>query len=230
MCWWHTPMAKLWATGLTDEQFDAMMNDKDKFQLARMLLLTANEETDRDPNVGQLSGNSPQPFIDELRSLAMQFSGATGVPVSSLGIIQDNPSSAEAIASGREDICLIAQRDIAADKQTLQRVMHAAFAIEEGVTTDELAGTGYDEVQAQFSDPILHTLSERSDWALKVNSVREGFGMTDVGARSMGISEEELEELKAEERKAQAREAAIAIFATNQQQPQQEQADADTEQ
>lgn len=223
-------MAKLWATGLTDEQFDAMMEDKKKFQLGRMLLLTANEQTDRDPNVGQLNGNSPQPFIDELRCLATAFAGATGVPVSSLGIIQDNPSSAEAIASGREDICLIAQRDIAADKQTLQRVMHAAFAIEEGVTTDELAGTGYDEVQAQFSDPILHTLSERSDWALKVNSVREGFGMTDVGARSMGISEEELEELKAEERKAQAREAAIAIFGANQKQPQQEQADADTDQ
>jgi hypothetical protein len=205
-------MAKLWATGLTDEQFDAMMEEKKKFQLGRMLLLTANEQTDRDPNVGQLNGNSPQPFIDELRSLAMQFSGATGVPVSSLGIIQDNPSSAEAIASGREDICLIAQRDIAADKQTLQRVMMAAFAIEMNATTDELAGTGYDEVQAQFSDPILHTLSERSDWALKVNSMREGFGQTDVAARHMGISDAELEELKAEELRIMGEQMVAQMF------------------
>jgi hypothetical protein len=122
-----------------------------------MLLLTANEQTDRDPQVGQLSGNSPQPFIDELRSLAMQFSGATGVPVSSLGIIQDNPSSAEAIQSGREDICLIAQRDIAADKATLRRVMHAAVAIETNMTTDKL-DEGLRGIEAKFSDPILHTL------------------------------------------------------------------------
>ena len=196
-------MAKLWATGLTDEQFDAMMEDKKKFQLGRMLLLTANEQTDRDPNVGQLNGSSPQPFIEELRCLATAFAGATGVPVSSLGIIQDNPSSAEAIASGREDICLIAKRDIAADKQTLRRVMHAAFAIEEDVTTDELDDDLHD-VQAQFSDPILHTLSERSDWALKVSSMREGFGQSDVAARHVGISEAELDELKAEETQRQA--------------------------
>jgi hypothetical protein len=204
-------MAKLWATGLTDEQFDSMMRDKDKFQLARMLLLTANENTDRDPNVGQLSGNSPQPFIDELRSLAMQFSGATGVPVSSLGIIQDNPSSAEAIQSGREDICLIAQRDIAADKATLRRVMHAAMAIETGETTDTLPDELRD-VQAKFSDPILHTLSERSDWALKVNSVAPGFGMSDVALLSMGLDEADLPEIKAAIRQEQGMRLATATM------------------
>lgn len=209
-------MAKLWATGLTDEQFDAMMADKDKFQLARMLLLTANEQTDRDPNVGQLSGNSPQPFIDELRSLAAQFSGATGVPLSSLGIIQDNPSSAEAIQSGREDICLIAQRDIAADKATLRRVMHAAMAIETNATTDTL-DEGLRDIRAKFSDPILHTLSERSDWALKVNSMRSGFGQTDVAARAVGIDDADLESVKADEMQANAAQMMAQLFAQPQQ-------------
>ena len=204
-------MAKLWATGLTDEQFDAMMEDKDKFQLARMLLLTTNEQTDRDPNVGQLSGNSPQPFIDELRSLAMQFSGATGVPVSSLGIVQDNPSSAEAIQSGREDICLIAQRDIAADKATLRRVMHAAMAIETNATTDTL-DDGLRDIRAKFSDPILHTLSERSDWALKVNSVAPGFGMSDVALLSMGLDEADLYDIKASIRQEQGMRLATATM------------------
>lgn len=219
-------MAKLWATGLTDEQFDAMMQDKDKFQLARMLLLTANEQTDRDPQVGQLSGNSPQPFIDELRSLAMQFSGATGVPVSSLGIIQDNPSSAEAIQSGREDICLIAQRDIAADKATLRRVMHAAMAIETNATTDTL-DEGLRDIQAKFSDPILHTLSERADWATKVNSVRSGFGQTDVAARAMGIDDADLASVKADEQQANAAAMMAQLFAAPTE-PQQDVTDDDT--
>ena len=204
-------MAKLWATGLTDEQFDAMMQDKDKFQLARMLLLTANDRTDRDPQVGQLNGNSPQPFIDELRSLAMQFSGATGVPVSSLGIIQDNPSSAEAIQSGREDICLIAQRDIAADKATLRRVMHAAMAVETNATTDTL-DEGLRNIQAKFSDPILHTLSERADWAIKVNSAAPGFGKTDVALLGMGVDESDLPEVKASMRQEQGMRLATATM------------------
>ena len=204
-------MAKLWATGLTDDQFDAMMENKDKFQLARMLLLTANEETNRDPNLGQLSGNSPQPFIDELRSLAAQFSGATGVPLSSLGIIQDNPSSAEAIQSGREDICLIAKRDIDADKATLRRVMHAAMAIELSTTTDSL-DDGLRDVKAKFSDPILHTLNERSDWALKVNSVAPGFGMSDVALLAMGLDEADLPEILSAIRQEQGMKLATATM------------------
>lgn len=204
-------MAKLWATGLTDEQFDAMMEDKDKFQLARMLLLTANDQTDRDPSVGQLSGNSPQPFIDELRSLAAQFSGATGVPLSSLGIIQDNPSSAEAIQSGREDICLIAQRDIAADKATLRRVMHAAMAIELRTTTDAL-DEGLRAIKAKFSDPILHTLSERSDWAIKVNSAAPGFGTSDVALLAMGVDEADLSDVHAAMRQEQGMRLATATM------------------
>ena len=204
-------MAKLWLTGLTDAQFDAVMEDKDKYQLSRILAMTSNDQTDRDPQFGQLSGNSPQPFIDELRCLASQFSGATGVPLNSLGIIQDNPSSAEAIQTGREDIALIAARDIEADRRTLRRVMRAALAIEHNTTTDELDESLRD-VQAEFEDPILHTLGERSDWALKVNAMRPGFGQTDVAANAVGIDDSKLGRLKVEEQEALARQMMATLF------------------
>lgn len=204
-CMWHMQisgafysMPKLWLTGLTDDQFDSVMENKTKYQLSRMLALTANEETDRDPNFGQLSGNTPQPFIDELRCLATQFSGATGVPINSLGIIQDNPSSAEAIESAREDICKIAERDIKADQSTLKRVMRAAMAIELNTTTDEL-DEGLRQVQAKFEPPMLYSLASRADWATKVNSIRPNFGATDTAARMVGIDDAELDELKAQE-------------------------------
>jgi hypothetical protein len=77
-------------------------------------------------------------LTDELRALACQFSGATGVPLNSLGIVQDNPSSAEAIQAAREDICLVAERDIEADKATLRRVMQAAMSVEKNTTVDML--------------------------------------------------------------------------------------------
>lgn len=214
-CMWHMQisgafysMAKLWMTGLTDEQFDSVMENKSKYQLSRILALTVGADGETPPNVGQLSGNSPQPFIDELRALACQFSGATGVPLNSLGIVQDNPSSAEAIQAAREDICLVAERDIEADKSTLARVVRAALAIERNTTTDALADV---DILPRFASPMLYSLSAKADWATKVASIRQGFGETDVAARMVGIDESDLASVKSDEARA-ATNAAISAF------------------
>lgn len=203
-CLWHMQisgafysMAKLWMTGLTDDQFDAVMENKSKYQLSRILALTVGADGETPPNVGQLSGNSPQPFIDELRALACQFSGATGVPLNSLGIVQDNPSSAEAIEAAREDICLVAERDIEADKSTLARIMRAALAIERNTTTEELADV---DVLARFASPMLYSLSARTDSAMKIASVDEGFAGTDVFDEMVGFDQATIARVKAQKR------------------------------
>lgn len=215
-CLWHMQisgafysMAKLWMTGLTDEQFDSVMENKSKYQLSRILALTVGADGETPPNVGQLSGNSPQPFIDELRALACQFSGATGVPLNSLGIVQDNPSSAEAIQAAREDICLVAERDIEADKSTLERVMRAALAIERNTTTATLSGVN---IMARFASPMLYSLSAKADWATKVASIRPGFGDTDVAARMVGIDESDIASIRSDEARASTNAAVNALF------------------
>lgn len=217
-CMWHMQvsgafysMAKLYMTGLTDEQFDAVMDKKSEHQLSRILALT-KAEGDTAPNVGQLSGNSPEPFIAELRALACQLSGATGVPLNSLGIVQDNPSSAEAIGASREDICLIAERDIEADSSTLERVCRAALAIDANTTTDALENV---DITAGFASPMLNSMAAKADWVLKFGSMREGFGKTDVAALMMGMDKATLKDLKKEEREAMANAAASVISALN---------------
>lgn len=216
-CLWHMQisgafysMPKLYMLGLTDEQFDSVMENKSKYQLSRILAMTSGQDGEH-PQVGQLSGNSPQPFIDELRALACQLSGDTGVPLNSLGITQDNPSSAEAIETSREDIALTAERDIEADKPTLCRVLRAALAVEGNTTTAQLSEDQAD-MKPRFASPVLHSMSERADWATKVNSVRPGFGETDVAARMMGIDDADLESVKSDEAKAASNAAIAAIF------------------
>ena len=217
-CMWHMQvsgafysMAKLYMTGLTDEQFDAIMEKKTEHQLSRILALTGSEGEPH-PNVGQLSGNSPEPFISELRALACQLSGATGVPLNSLGIVQDNPSSAEAIGASREDICLIAERDIEADSSTLERVCRAALAIDANTTTDSFEDV---DITAGFASPMLNSMAAKADWVLKFGSMREGFGQTDVAALMMGMDKATLKALKKEEREAMANAAASVIAALN---------------
>ena len=63
------------------------------------------------PKIDQLNGQGIQPHIDELRSIAMMFSGETGIPPSFLGIIHDNPASADAIRAGEAKLVKIAERD-----------------------------------------------------------------------------------------------------------------------
>ena len=216
-CLWHMQvsgafysMAKLYMTGLTNEQFDAVMENKSKYQLSRLLALTTGEEGNN-PNVGQLSGNSPQPFIDELRALACQFSGATGVPLNSLGIVQDNPSSADAIQAAREDICLVAERDIEADKATLRRVCRAALAVDRNCAVADLPEVDAD-VMARFAPPMLNSLAARTDAALKIASVDEGFAGSAVFHEMVGMDEATIAQLESERARAASAAMVTALF------------------
>lgn len=217
-CMWHMQISgayysvpKLAMLNLLPEQFEAVINDKLKYQLDKVLATEADENGDNRTTVQQFSGNSPQPFVEELRALAAQFSGATGVPLNSLGIVQDNPSSAEAIGASREDICLIAQRDIDEDKRTLERVMRAAVAVEQNTTTDRLDEGAYG-IRASFADPLIHSRAEMADWAVKINSMRPTFGQTDVAARMVGIDDADLESVKSDETRAATASMAQSIF------------------
>ena len=213
-CMWHMQisgafysMPKLAMLNLTPDQYDAVVADKLRWQLDRVIATETDENGETKPDITQLNGNSPQPFVDELRALACQFSGATGVPLNSLGIVQDNPSSAEAIQAAREDICLVAERDISADKATLRKVALAAMAIAENTSIERL-GEAEKSVMAKFASPMLYSLSAKADWVTKVSSVREGFGKTDVAALCMGIDEADLPSVKSDE----LREARSAVF------------------
>lgn len=71
--------------------------------LGRLLTLSRDEEGEL-PTVGQFAQQSMQPNIEQLRSIATMFAAETSLPVGSLGIVQDNPSSAEAITAANEEL------------------------------------------------------------------------------------------------------------------------------
>lgn len=220
-CMWHMQISgayysipKLIMLNLMPAQFEAVIENKFKYQLDRVIATEADESGEARTAIQQLSGNSPQPFVDELRALATQFSGATGVPLNSLGIVQDNPSSAEAINASREDICLIAQRDISEDRAVLRKVALAALSVQLNTTVGELLSSNPElmDVSARFASPVLHTYGELSNFVTQVSAVREGFGKTDYAARLLGVPDEELESVKSDEVRASNAAAFSAIF------------------
>src|SRR5690606_2399364 len=86
------------------------------------------------PEVGQFPQTSMQPHVDHLRMLATLFAGETSLPLSSLGIVQDNPSSAEAIHASKEE--LITEAEWGADTLGAgwRRVMLLALMLRDGLT------------------------------------------------------------------------------------------------
>jgi hypothetical protein len=86
------------------------------------------------PEVGQFPQTSMQPHTEQLRMLASLFAGETSLPLSSLGIVQDNPSSAEAIHASKEE--LITEAEWAADTLGAgwRRVMLLALMLRDGLT------------------------------------------------------------------------------------------------
>ena len=96
-------------TGLTEAQFKAMKDEQFNVMVTSLFMATRDPKSGQVPDYKRLQASSPQPYIDSIATYAKLFSGATGVPLNSLGIVQDNPSSAEAIAAQREDICVAAE-------------------------------------------------------------------------------------------------------------------------
>ena len=95
-----------YALGAEDDAFE----DKNGNQipawtvmLGRLLTLSRDEDGNL-PTVGQFAQQTMQPNLDQMRSIAQVFSSETNLPVGSLGIVHDNPDSAEAMQFAWADL------------------------------------------------------------------------------------------------------------------------------
>lgn len=98
------------------------------------LFAIGRDENDNVPTVGQFTQQSMQPHTEMLRSEATRFAGETGIPVGSLGVVQDNPSSAESIHAVREDLIIEAENAQDVYKPALVRAMQNAVMLRDGLS------------------------------------------------------------------------------------------------
>ena len=88
--------------------------DKWRATMSSILRLDRDEDSGTVPSVGQFQQAAVTPHIEQLRMFASMFAGETGLTLDDLGIVSDNPSSAEAIKASHENLRLKAgkaQRD-----------------------------------------------------------------------------------------------------------------------
>lgn len=188
--------------GVTDEQYDAVVNQKFKTYIGSIIASTTNPETGEKPTFGQLSQGTIEPHVAMLRLLATQFSAATGLTVTDVGVVNDaNPTSSDAILAQSQTLVLMAEQLNAGNGDALYNISQMAQAIARNVSLDELTDDERNIVP-HFKNPAMPSVSVTADAAIKIASVRPNFAGTDVFAEMIGFDQADIRRIKAQERRA----------------------------
>ena len=185
--------------GVTDDQFDAVVNDKFRQYVGSLIAATTNPETGEKPTFGQLQQGSISPHVDMLRILATQFSSATGLSVMDTGVVNDaNPTSFDAIMAQSQTLVAMAEQLNVGNGNSLRTIALMAQAIALNSKMDDLDSTQNDVV-AHFKNPAMPSVAMSADAAIKIASVRPDFASTDVFAEMIGFDKADIRRMKAQE-------------------------------
>lgn len=188
--------------GVTDDQYDAVINDKFRQYVGSIIASTTNPETGEKPTFGQLAQGTIQPHVDMMRLLATQFSAATGLSVTDTGVVNDaNPTSSEAIIAQTQTLIGMAEQLNQSNGDSLRIVAVMALAIANNVTMEEL-GEDRQNIIAHFRNPAMPSVASTTDAALKIASARQAFAQTDTFLEMIGFSQADIRRIKAEEQRS----------------------------
>ena len=188
--------------GVTDEQYDTIINSKFKQYVGSILASTPNPETGEKPTFGQLTQGNISPHVEMLRILATQFSAASGLTVTDTGVVNDaNPTSSDAILAQTQTLVGMAEQLNTGNGDSLRVVALMALAISHGIAPDELTDE-QKNVVAHFKNPAMPSVAVTADAAIKIASVRPNFAATDVFAEMIGFDQADIRRIKAQEQRA----------------------------
>lgn len=163
------------------------------------------------PQFMQMQQASMQQYVDFMRSLAARFSGETNVPISQLGVIHDNPSSAEAIYAASEPLIIECQDLNDNSRETLKSLASMALAAERDVPLEELPSEWLD-FSPNFANPAMPSIVSMADAAVKIAGAVPGFAGTDAFWKMLGMPEDTRREIDAQVAEANAQAILTQVF------------------
>lgn len=188
--------------GVTDEQYDALINTKFSTYVGSIIAATVNPETGEKPSFGQLSQGNISPHVEMMRILSAQFSAATGLTVTDTGVVNDaNPTSSDAILAQSQTLVAKAQELNAGNADGLRTIALMALAISRNTTLDGLSDEDR-QILAHFKNPAMPSVAVTADAAMKIATARPGFGQTDVFLEMIGFDQAEIRRIRNQEQRA----------------------------
>lgn len=186
--------------GVTDEQYDSLINQKFKQYVGSIIASTTNPETGEKPTFGQLMQGSISPHVEMVRVLATQFSAATGLTVTDTGVVSEaNPTSADAVLAQSQTLVAMAEQLNISNGDSLRTIALMALAIIRDVSLGGLSDEDKDIV-AHFRNPSMPSVAATADAAIKIASARQAFANTDTFLEMIGFDKADVRRIKAQER------------------------------
>nr|DAN65828.1 MAG TPA: PORTAL PROTEIN [Caudoviricetes sp.] len=170
--------------------------------MGRLKSLPKDEDGEK-PDLQVIPQQSMEPFLSMKRALAAEFASATSLPISALGIVQDNPSSAEAIYAAKEDLVIEAQNTTRSIGYGLNRIVQDAICLRDGIPVSEMD----DEVRnlaTRWRNPAMPSVVSQSDAVVKQISAIPELAQTDVALEELGYSAEQIVRIRSQIKRAQA--------------------------
>lgn len=188
--------------GVTDDQYDALINQKFKQYIGSIIAGTTNPETGEKPTFGQLPQGSISAHVEMIRILATQFSAATGLTVTDTGVVSEaNPTSADAVIAQSQTLIATAEQLNDVNGDSLRTIALMARAIMDNVRLDELDESETDIV-AHFKNPAMPSVAASTDAAMKIATARPAFADTDTFLEMIGFDKADIRRIKAQEQRS----------------------------
>ena len=188
--------------GVTDEQYDVLINQKFKQYIGSIMASTTNPETGENPTFGQLQQGTLGPHVEMIRVLATQFSAATGLTVTDTGVVNDaNPTSSDAILAQSQTLVGMAEQLNTGNGDALRTIALMALAVANNTTVENLSDE-QKSVVAHFRNPAMPSVSVTADAAIKIASSRPTFAQTDTFLEMIGFSQADIRRIKGQEVRA----------------------------
>lgn len=210
--------------GASEEVFknpDGSQKASWQIALGRVLGVPDDEDAENPrADVKQFAAASPQPHIEALKELAMEFSGEASIPLTSLGVSDmSNPTSADSYIASRED--LIAEAEGVTDDASLpiRRSVARGLAIQNDVEVPEAWST----IDSKWRSPVYLSRAAAADAGAKqLGAGPEWLRETEVGLELLGLTPQQITRALAEKRRVAGRQVIAALTP-----PQAPQANAD---
>lgn len=197
--------------GITDDQYDKVINQKFKQYVGSIIASTVNPETGEKPSFGQLPQGNIEPHVQMLRMLATQFSAATGLTVTDTGVVNDaNPTSSDAILAQSQTLVTMAEQLNERNGNSLRTIGMMALAVANNITLDQLTET-QKNIVAHFKNPAMPSVAVTADAAIKIASARQEFAGTDTFLEMIGFDQADIRRIKAQEQRARGQQVLTEV-------------------
>lgn len=182
---------------------DSLFENDSKWDayIGSFLALSRDEDGEL-PTVGMFSQGTMQPHTEYMRSLAARFSGETSIPISELGVVHDNPASAEAIYAAKESLVCEAQDFNDDNTAAMANVGMMALSIANNISLDML-DENQRSIMPRFKNPALPSVVSQADAIVKLASIFPWLSESDVALEEVGFADDQIRRLKSDKVKAE---------------------------